>query len=268
MTTSPSGGYVAIAEVLRRQILAGAATLPSESELVATHHVARTTIRRALKMLEAEGFIRAQQGRAWVVPQEGTPQGLAFMAVARDLRRQIDCGELESGARVPSEKELARIYRCSRGTVRRALVDLESLGLIETRPGVGRFVVLIGSASSRQTTNSGEHVITLAEAQDLARQLLEGRVPRRWVASCARPSRLLRSSTTSAMRRRPSPLVSTCWMVPGTWLTSSAWNRSSAASSPTTRRLAGRLPNWVSRTSWRDSLLPRSCSKTRSRIAT
>lgn len=56
------------------------------------------------------------------------------------LRDQILSGELEPGARMPSEEDLTGAYSLSRGTVRKAIAQLEAERLIETEHGVGSFV--------------------------------------------------------------------------------------------------------------------------------
>ncbi|MFO7624189.1 MAG: GntR family transcriptional regulator [Anaerolineales bacterium] len=56
------------------------------------------------------------------------------------LRNQILKGELEPGQRIPSEEELIGTYGLSRGTVRKAIAQLETERLIETEHGVGSFV--------------------------------------------------------------------------------------------------------------------------------
>src|SRR5262245_19150417 len=56
------------------------------------------------------------------------------------LRNSIVSGELEVGARLPSEPELCALHKVSRVTVRRALEHLEQEGLILRQPGAGTFV--------------------------------------------------------------------------------------------------------------------------------
>ena len=56
------------------------------------------------------------------------------------LRRQILTGELPSGARLPSEDKLCSTYQLSRGTIRRAIAQLEAERLIQTQHGIGSFV--------------------------------------------------------------------------------------------------------------------------------
>jgi GntR family transcriptional regulator len=56
------------------------------------------------------------------------------------FRTRILAGELPPGARLPTEDELMRTYGLARGTVRRALGQLEAEGLIHTAQGSGSFV--------------------------------------------------------------------------------------------------------------------------------
>jgi DNA-binding GntR family transcriptional regulator len=60
--------------------------------------------------------------------------------VADDLRTKIYAGELEPGARLPSEPELMATYQVSRTTVRRALQTLIHEGLVQSQQGVGYHV--------------------------------------------------------------------------------------------------------------------------------
>lgn len=56
------------------------------------------------------------------------------------LRDQITRGLYAPGALIPKEEELCTQFSVSRITVRRALADLEALGLLEKRQGSGTFV--------------------------------------------------------------------------------------------------------------------------------
>lgn len=63
-----------------------------------------------------------------------------YAYIKRELKNQIESGELPVGARVPSELELARQYAVSRNPTRQALRDLEMEGYITRTPGRGSFV--------------------------------------------------------------------------------------------------------------------------------
>lgn len=56
------------------------------------------------------------------------------------LRSMIAEGILKPGDRLPTEKELCDGFGVGRSSVREALGSLEHMGLIESRPGVGRFL--------------------------------------------------------------------------------------------------------------------------------
>src|SRR6202050_5953999 len=64
-----------------------------------------------------------------------------YRMIAEDLRDQIDNGGLEPGQQLRTETELVEHYGAARNTVRDAIKWLISLGLVETRPGQGTFVV-------------------------------------------------------------------------------------------------------------------------------
>ena len=64
-----------------------------------------------------------------------------YQVIANDLRERIDRRDLPPGSQVPTEKELASTYDCSRNTVRQALQALAHEGLISAgRARAGRAV--------------------------------------------------------------------------------------------------------------------------------
>jgi GntR family transcriptional regulator len=64
-----------------------------------------------------------------------------YRQIADDLRAQIESGGLKPGQQLPTELELRDHYGASRNTVRDAIKWLTNLGLVETRPGQGTYVV-------------------------------------------------------------------------------------------------------------------------------
>ena len=60
--------------------------------------------------------------------------------VAEELRQAILEGELEPGAALPSERELARTYGIARNTARQAIAILQADGLVDAQHGRGVFV--------------------------------------------------------------------------------------------------------------------------------
>lgn len=57
------------------------------------------------------------------------------------LQQQVMRGAMADGARLPTQEELCTQYGVSRITVRRALADLQSAGLVRNEQGVGSFVI-------------------------------------------------------------------------------------------------------------------------------
>src|SRR5206468_8120079 len=74
------------------------------------------------------------------------------------VKQLIAEGRFKSGDRLPPERELAEKFVVSRTSVREALRALESLGLIDIRPGEGTFVrevsidALVGPLALLMTT--------------------------------------------------------------------------------------------------------------------
>jgi len=56
------------------------------------------------------------------------------------MKQLLAGGVWKPGERIPSEHELSERFGVSRITIRQALQNLTSIGLIETRPGKGRYV--------------------------------------------------------------------------------------------------------------------------------
>lgn len=63
-----------------------------------------------------------------------------YQEIVRQVKGMIAEGRLKSGDQLPPERDLAEKFVVSRTSVREALRALESLGLVEIRPGEGTFV--------------------------------------------------------------------------------------------------------------------------------
>ena len=57
------------------------------------------------------------------------------------VRDLITSGRLKVGDRLPAERELAKTLEVGRSTVREAIRALESLGILQARPGEGTFLI-------------------------------------------------------------------------------------------------------------------------------
>jgi GntR family transcriptional regulator len=104
--------------------------------------------------------------------------------IAEDLRHKIEAGELprdsegrpDPGGPLPTENELQKEFGASRNTIREAIKFLIMLGLVETRPGQGTYVVekinpfvttLTGDPVSR---HGGDDIVYIAEVTESGRK--------------------------------------------------------------------------------------------------
>lgn len=63
-----------------------------------------------------------------------------YLQLRDTILRKIDSGEYPAHQRLPSERELSRVFRVSRITVRQALAELVQTGRVYTRVGKGTYV--------------------------------------------------------------------------------------------------------------------------------
>jgi GntR family transcriptional regulator len=63
-----------------------------------------------------------------------------YYQLAEQIREQIQTGELEPGAQLPSERELSERFEISRMTVRQAVGYLVQQGMLVAQKGIGTFV--------------------------------------------------------------------------------------------------------------------------------
>jgi GntR family transcriptional repressor for pyruvate dehydrogenase complex len=74
-----------------------------------------------------------------------------FEQIAEQIEKRILSGELRSGDRLPSERELSEQFHASRTAVREAMKTLAQRGLVDMRPGRGTIVVDATSRAMQQT---------------------------------------------------------------------------------------------------------------------
>ncbi|GAA5174962.1 hypothetical protein GCM10023321_79940 [Pseudonocardia eucalypti] len=147
MTGKRPNFFDALAQPLRERIrsgtLAAGDLLPSETELARDAGTKRYSVRKALSLLRDEGLIEAIPGRGWAVVSAKQARGALprYRQIAAEVRDAIESGQFAVGLLLPSEAELTGRFGVSRATVRQALDVLERDGLIETRPGKGRYVL-------------------------------------------------------------------------------------------------------------------------------
>ncbi|MEU7302624.1 winged helix-turn-helix domain-containing protein [Streptomyces sp. NPDC007206] len=141
---SPRGTYLVISEKLRKRIRAdeNAEVLPSEADLMREHGVGRNTVRRALKVLEAEGVLESAPGVGWRIVRGGDRRSLA-----ERMSDLIAEDSLSVGDPYPSEAQLCDRFGASRTAVRRVLAQMEGNGLLATAHGKGRTVLALPTSA-------------------------------------------------------------------------------------------------------------------------
>jgi GntR family transcriptional regulator len=72
-------------------------------------------------------------------PHDATP---LYAQLERGLRAAIATGRLRAGDQLPTVRELAVDLRVNANTVARVYTELERVGVLETRRGVGSFVAV------------------------------------------------------------------------------------------------------------------------------
>ena len=68
---------------------------------------------------------------------EPLPHERAFEAIAKQVREAIYSGKLKPGDKLPTERDLAKMFNVSRAAVRSAVLNLEQAGLLKIRKGSG-----------------------------------------------------------------------------------------------------------------------------------
>ena len=61
--------------------------------------------------------------------------------IVRQVSSLIEVGELKRGDQLPSERELAEVFKVSRTTVREAIRVLETMKLLQCRQGNGTHIL-------------------------------------------------------------------------------------------------------------------------------
>lgn len=140
--------YLQISEIIRSRVATGMSPgdpVPSEAEIQREFGVARTTVRRAIRILRDEGLVHIVHGQGSFVGIPGEAPRVPrtyplYRQIADDLADRIERAELTPRRPIPSEKTLLQAYGCARETVRHAMAALREAGWIYTVPQRGSYV--------------------------------------------------------------------------------------------------------------------------------
>jgi len=91
-----------------------------------------------------------------------------YKAAETEMIRRIRAGEWEVGLRLPNEFGLADEFGVSQGTMRRALMTLEGMGLLARKPGRGTIVAAKTPAKSTKTAPRAQNPDRLRADQGAA----------------------------------------------------------------------------------------------------
>ena len=88
-----------------------------------------------------------------------SPHAPVYYQIAERIRKSILAGEFSPGYQIPSVRQYATEATVNPNTVQRALSDLESTGLIESRGTLGRFVTEENSIIEKCRENEAKKLI-------------------------------------------------------------------------------------------------------------
>ena len=132
-------------------------------------------------------------------PHSSTPM---YVQIVEQVVAKVMAGEWKAGAPLPSIRELAAGSRVSVITVKRAYLELERAGVIETRQGKGSFVA--DTLDATQALAAQEFQAQLAGLLDAARKLgLDRRQIVDRVERALSSEKDISQSTTNPDRRKP-----------------------------------------------------------------
>lgn len=90
---------------------------------------------------------------------------LKYVAIVNDLVKKIDDGTYAANTQLPTSAELCDQYHVSKITIKKAMDNLEALGMITRRRGAGTFVKNTQSGASRHLGWSGPTGIVGTKSQ-------------------------------------------------------------------------------------------------------
>lgn len=78
--------------------------------------------------------------RDWSDRMEYNTASPIYLQVINELKKRMVNGELKPGEKMPSNRELAVLFKVNQNTAARIYREMESMGLCYTKRGIGTFV--------------------------------------------------------------------------------------------------------------------------------
>lgn len=122
------------------------------------------------------------------IPARSKPRNLA-QAVIEHISSQIKDQRLSVGEKLPTESEIMQIYEVSRTVVREAISHLKASGLVETRHGIGTFVL---PPSSHGIGLHNASIITVRDVLDVLEIRISLETEAAWLAATRRSDEQVR----------------------------------------------------------------------------
>jgi GntR family transcriptional regulator, transcriptional repressor for pyruvate dehydrogenase complex len=133
--------------------------------------------------------------------------------IIRQIARLIDNGSLKLNDRFPSERDLQDRWHVSRPVLREAFRVLEMQGVVESRPGAGRYLIADhvpnpNLAHRRSLQEKTEHLLQVWEAREAveakAAELAARRATAQQIAAISETFERLEKATVEDLRRYDS----------------------------------------------------------------
>ncbi|MCR4431020.1 MAG: FadR family transcriptional regulator [Tepidanaerobacteraceae bacterium] len=100
-----------------------------------------------------------------------------YESIIEQIKTMVDKGEMQPGDKFPSERELMEKLGVSRAVLREAFRVLESRGLVESKPGGGRYLRRVEGFQLQQSTSMDLERFALVDVVE-AREIVEVKVAR------------------------------------------------------------------------------------------
>lgn len=100
-----------------------------------------------------------------------------YETIIEQIKQMVDRGEIQPGDKFPSERELMEKLGVSRAVLREAFRVLESRGLVESKPGGGRYLRKVSGFQLNGSTSMALERFALVDVVE-AREIVEVKVAR------------------------------------------------------------------------------------------
>lgn len=110
--------------------------------------------------------------RDWSDRMEYNTASPIYLQVINELKKRMVKGELKPGEKMPSNRELAVLFKVNQNTAARIYREMESMGLCYTKRGIGTFVSEEDDMISGLKKEMAEELVRnfMQEMQDLGFQ--------------------------------------------------------------------------------------------------